>query len=87
MKYIRISHPVSVHVFLLQLTEVRVSQRLLHRYSSTWIQIQHLQAEVKTSIVKVFEVTLGVYSFEFRETRLEIGKIFSIKLYLRMPLH
>jgi hypothetical protein len=49
--------------------------------------LQHLQAQVKSYLVEVFEKGLRVHSFEFGESGLEVRQIFFIKIHVRAFIH
>ena len=69
------------------IAEVGVSQGFLHRNTPGRVQVEHLQTEVQTLFVEVLEVGLGVDSFEFGESSLEVWQIVWVKVEVRMLVH
>ena len=47
-------------------------QSVLHRYSLAGLQSYQLQQQVQTYTVKVLEISLRLYSLEFRKSRLHV---------------
>lgn len=62
-------------------------QSLLHRDSSSRVQINQLQTQIQWSLIKVLEVAFRVHSSELRESMLEIRKFVWIKTIIQIFGH
>lgn len=61
------SYSVFVDVLLSQVREEGVTEGLLHRNTTSRVQIKHLCHQIQSILVEIFEIGLRVNSLEFRE--------------------
>ena len=81
------SHPKFLNILRSQIVEIWVFQCFFHRNTTSWIQLKHLHHQIKTILVKVFEMHLRIHTLEFWESWFEIREIVWITSNLRILVH